>query len=217
MKNTFNETQKEILKKCWEDGTLITIEGINDRGDKFVTTGRITTTDNGEPGIEDDAIYLEFGVTKERPAGKQTAYFAPYRLNIETQGYFPCDFTIKRLFAGDEEIYWVENEDEIDEIAEENRRTIPEPLLRDGDVVSKAMLKMIGKPIQIDGDCCVLLGVERNGCFQVRKGPLVGGLHVNDCSILYTEDNNGEKIKLASNMSGYYNFEYLDKDDIENE
>ena len=74
---------------------------------------------------------------------------------------------------------------------------------------------MVGKPICLNNEGYVLLSVESNGRFQVRSGPLVGSLHVSPVSVLYTEDNDGNRIKLASNRTYYYNFDYF-KEDIEN-
>ena len=84
MEFKFNEIQKELLEYDWQEKNLLTIKGVNGFGVPFETVGRITTTDQGNSGIEDTVIYIEFGKTKSREDRNQTNYFAPFALNART-------------------------------------------------------------------------------------------------------------------------------------
>ena len=209
--NYFNQQQLDILKACWEDKKVITIEGVNGWGQPFVTKGRITTTDKGEPGIYEDCLYIEFGRTKDAPGRKQTTYFAPFDLEAEKEKYFIKQLIIKRIIVNGVEIYKPLNEYVIDGATFVNKVRLKDDFVSEKDVsdpVSKALFHMIGKPIHLDGDSYVLVGIDKHG-LQVRKGPMLGGVHVRKNSYVYTEANDGKIITLASNENGYYNKRYF--------
>ena len=77
----FSEELAKKLEQAWKDKKEISVFGVNSIGDKFTTTGRITTTDKGESAVYalDEAVFLEFGQSKDSPNRKQTSYFAPFQ------------------------------------------------------------------------------------------------------------------------------------------
>ena len=75
----FTKTQLQTLKQIWAEEKPITIKGVNNHGEAFETTGRITTDDNGAVGCQEKIVFVEFGKEKNSPKRKQTKWFAGYR------------------------------------------------------------------------------------------------------------------------------------------
>lgn len=209
---------KEVLDKfeeIWREKKTLTISGVNGIGQEFTTCGRITTTDQGEMGCHDNHVYLEFGTSKDSPTRKQTAYFAPFSTEIDKNLSF-CELILYALEISDENgnvIFSNEDKDLILKITEENakrenaenKKKGRDILEEDMDPVTKKLMEMIGRPIILDGDKGVLIGVMHGASNQgttivnYYSGPIVGSMHVCHDSILETEDLNGKIEKVEEN------------------
>ena len=209
---------KEVLNKfeeIWREGKTLTISGVNGVGQEFTTCGRITTTDQGEIGCHDNHVYLEFGTSKDSPTRKQTAYFAPFSTEIDKNLSF-CELILYALEISDENgnvIFSNEDKDLILKITEENakrenaenKKKGRDILEKDMDPVTKKLMEMVGKPIILDGDKGVLIGVMHGASKQgstivnYYSGPIVGSMFVDFYSKLETEDLNGKIEKVEEN------------------
>lgn len=148
---------------------------------------------------------------KGRAKQKTNQIFCPFDLEAEKEKYFITQLIIKRIIINGVEIYKPLNEYVIDGATFVNKVRMTDNIISEEDVsdpVRKALFHMIGKPIHLDGGSYVLVGIDKHG-LQVRKGPMLGGVHVRKNSYLYTEANDGKIITLASNENGYYNKRYF--------
>ena len=211
---TFSKEVLDKLEEIWREGKTLTISGVNGIGQEFTTCGRITTTDQGKIGCHDNRVYLEFGTSKDSPTRKQTAYFAPFSTEIDEASFF-CELRLYALEISDENgnvIFSNENKDLILEITEKNAKRVNAENKKEGrdileedmDPVTKKLMEMIGKPIILDGDKGVLIGVMRGAnqgstIVNYYSGPLVGSMYVYPDSILKTEDLNGKIEKVEEN------------------
>ena len=209
----FLEKDMEILKDYWEKKEPVIIHGVNGFGQRFTTEGKITTTDNGKPGVYPEVIYVEFGATKDKPDSKQTRYFAPFCTEIGP--IIEYSLHILKIENKKGEVIF-ENADseyileEIGKKAKEKKskyanegRWLDE---EDLDVVTEKLQDMVGKPVIINGNSGVLISANyacNNGetIAQISKGPGVTCEFVGACSKLETEDFDGKITKLAENDS----------------
>ena len=157
----FTKEQKERLRKAWQAREELTIEGVNALGDKFVTKGRVSTTDDGkarisdhinQKGVEYNGLFLEFGLLRERDC-QQTKWSAPYELNVE-EGEFATGFTIKTIKGKDGKvIFEQENFNEVELICAKNKviemNRNKNRQIKVEDPITKACRENIGKPVII--------------------------------------------------------------------
>ena len=212
---TFSKEVLDKFEEIWREGKTLTISGVNGVGQEFTTCGRITTTDQGEIGCHDNHVYLEFGTSKDSPTRKQTAYFAPFSTEIDKNLSF-CELILYALEISDENgnlIFSNEDKDLILKTTErnakrvnaENKKEGRDILEKDMDPVTKKLMEMVGKPIILDGNKGVLIGVVRGAANQgstivnYYSGPIVGSMFVGFYSKLETEDLNGKVEKVEEN------------------
>ena len=212
---TFSKEVLDKFEEIWREGKTLTISGVNGVGQEFTTCGRITTTDQGEIGCHDNRVYLEFGTSKDSPTSKQTAYFAPFSTEINKNLSFR-ELILYAFEISDENgnlIFSNEDKDLILEITEENakrentanKKEGRDILEEDMDPVTKKLMEMIGRPIILDGNKGVLIGMMHGASKQgttivnYYSGPLVGSMHVCHDSILETEDLSGKIEKVEEN------------------
>ena len=207
----FSKEQIERLSQGWVgepgEGELLTIKGINAVGDEFTTIGRITTTDQGRAGIDEDKIWIEFGVSKSSPDRKQTKFFAPFELNIERSEY-AHGLIVKSIENESGELIYVNDKfDEIEKIAVLNKKDNEKKhtQLIEEDSVTTALKNMIGKAIILGdirrdnlGEYTGVLEsidhINRRGepvveCFS---GPGMFNTFVTITSVLKEENNKGK-------------------------
>lgn len=207
----FTNEQMDLLKKCWENQEVVTIEGVNGFGQRFITQGRITTTDLGKAGIFPDTIYVEFGKTKENPEKKQTIYFAPYR--TETDGIGVLGLYIYKIRKENQEVIF-ENTEYRKLVTNLFKKAIKEikSLKKDGrmleendmDNVTEKLQSFIGKPIILDGLTGVVISANRYAnsgktVVNLAQGPGCCNDFVSADSVLKTENLDGEIVKIAEN------------------
>ena len=158
----FTKEQKERLRKAWQAREELTIEGVNALGDKFVTTGRVSTTDDGkarisdhisQKGVEYNGLFLEFGLLRRDGNSQQTLWSAPYELNIE-EGEFASGFTIKTIKDKDGNvIFEQENFNEVELVCAKNKvaemNMNKNRQIKVEDPITKACRENIGKPVII--------------------------------------------------------------------
>ena len=198
------------LKEIWSQKEEITIEGITGRGDKFVTTGRVSAKDSGKPSVYEESIYLEFGISKTDRSRKQTNYFAPFELNFD-ESYFGGRFMVFSIKTASGEVIFENTDKEvIEELAIENGQKLKRRhkyigrVVEKPDAVTAKLKEMIGKPVYFDGYTGVVAYVDGyidsgNALFGLALGPFVGNLHVKENSKLMTEDNAGVVEIIARN------------------
>lgn len=193
------------LGKLCEKNVQITIKGFNDFGQEFTTTGRITRTDKGKPGVEDYAVYVEFG--KEVPKNgkkKQSEYFAPFKFDYD--GSWPGHSLIvdEILLPNGEVIFKNPDAEQYKEQALKNKQAEDEKNKKDGrdldelDPVTEKLSEMIGKPIVLDNGSsgvfvsCAAASNDGSPILHIVQGPLAGSAFVGPTSKLYTESLDGE-------------------------
>lgn len=118
----FTQAQIALLKQIWAEEKQITIKGINNFGEPFETTGRVTTDDKGNAGIYDNAIYLEYGTEKVSASRKQTKWFAPYSTEYR-QSTLIDSFVIFSVESEGKAIFENPEKDDIKQAAKENAKS----------------------------------------------------------------------------------------------
>ena len=209
MENKFSEEQKQELLKICEEGGKIRIVGMNSRGQKFETVGRIAHDDKNKPTVFDDLIFVEFGKEKDEPDRKQTKWFAPYTLNIKESTY-ETELIILSIEREDgTTIYSTEIQEEMEEIAKRNDAGHRHNMVA-MDPVTLKLTQLIGNPVTLDDTCGILAGVDgvsQSGApiVDLLIGPMICGTHVYAESVLYTIDQNDEQVLTAVNNEMSYN------------
>lgn len=189
----FTQDQLNQFKQIWAEGKELTIKGINNFGEPFETTGRITTDDKGHGGIYENTLYIEYGTEKDSPTRKQTKWFAPY--TTEYRDSIILDhFVIFSIECEGKTLFENPEKEEIKQKAEENAKDKIKKSASEGrdriiDCPVVDFLKTkIGQPIRIktlvksnnewewDVTDAVLLGIV--GCtysgypiIELRDGP----------------------------------------------
>lgn len=207
----FTNEQMDLLKKCWENQEVVTIEGVNAFGQKFITQGRITTTDKDGAAVSPDTIYVEFGKTKENPEKKRTIYFAPY--NTEDDGIGVFGLYIYKIRKENQEVIFENTEyrklvtnlfkkakKEIKMLKKEGRMLEK----NDMDSVTQTLQYMIGRPVILDGRAGVVISANRYAndgktIVEFAQGPGCCNDFVSVDSLLKTEDLDGEIVEIAEN------------------
>lgn len=228
MRATFNEKQKKFLEKAWLKNEEITIEGVNEVGEKFITTGRVSTIDAGQKmglvenvrhdggygAIEDDYLFVEFGVASSAAIRRRSRWVAPYHLNA-CQEKYPCGLIIKTIKDSEGNVIFNNpNFKKIEKICLWNKHNFEEKnanrKIVKSDPITDACRQLIGKPIiYYDGEnhgqqsCGVVASVScvnnyGRPIIEILDGKSKSNIYPFWNSIVFEPKTNGE-IKAMAN------------------
>lgn len=206
---TKNRELYDFFKKVWKNDGVITIVGINSRGDRFETTGRIASDYYSDTMcVYDNFIYLHFG--KEVNASLIAPYFT---IDSNREKITPKLFIKEIKDAEGNNIFTNPNFEQIQKDVKENAIREKENEEKDGfdikedDAVTAKLRKMIGQPVVLENNNGRTYGVltEIRGSavdgstnIIISSGVRVKTIFVNENTALFTVAKNG-KLKCVAN------------------
>ena len=206
----FTQELQEKLKSLCVGESKIVIEGFNSLGDPFVTKGRVAKGDKGNPVVHDNVVCLDFGHSVKKPYSN---WVAPYVSEVDMTDTMSKDLIIKTISLENGDVLF-ENADAEKYLAaaKENMVNYKQQAQEDGrwidelDSVSNGLMSLLGRPIRLDGEECILAELPRRASnagtsmIQVRRASLVGGVHVRPNSFLEAVDlDTGDVEYVTSN------------------
>ncbi len=203
----FTTTQMKKLEEIFKKNMAVVIEGKNGKGEDFVTTGRIYGDSRGLPVITKDMFYVSFG--RHGEYDDKIKMYAPFHLNVERRTCLDDQLIVKSIKDENGKMVF-KNKDFSNQrgVFEKNFKNIKSSNneIVAYDPVTSALKNMIAKPVMVNGQIGVfagIVGATKLGYPEIiiLTGSTSKIVMINENSILFTENINGEVKCLARNTN----------------